>query len=120
MRALHIRFNAVTSRIGVDKMDDRKMDDSHIVYSKSRKEATSYVGRDATELYRVNMIKVSIRLWTKTGMMPTRGIGIKKMLKMAEVYTGRKYKTSEAAQAVDDLHNWVTCMVSAMPIKEVD
>ena len=116
MRASRIRFNAVTSRTGeIDKMDD-----SHIVYSKSRKEATSYVGRDATELYRVNMIKVSIRLWTKTGMLPTRGIGIRKMLKMAEVYTGRKYKTSEASQAVDDLHNWVTCMVSAMPIKEVD
>ena len=47
-------------------------------------------------------------------------VGIKKMLGMAQVYTGRKYKTSEAAQAVDDLHNWVTCMVSALPIKEVE
>lgn len=96
------------------------MSDSYIEYSRGRKEATSYVGRDATELYRVNMLKVSIKLWMKTGMMPTRGIGIRKMLKMAEVYTGRKYKTSEAAYAVEDLHNWVTCMVSAMPIKEVE
>ena len=96
------------------------MEDSHIVYSKGRGEAVSYVGKDATELFRVNMLKASIRLWTKTGMMPTRGIGIKKMLAMATVYTGRKYKTSEAAQAVDDLHNWVTCMVSALPIEEVD
>lgn len=96
------------------------MEDSHIVYSKGRQEATSYVGSDATQLYRVNMIKVSIKLWMKTGMMPTRGIGIKKMLKMAEQYTGRKYKTSEAAYAVEDLHNWVSCMVSALPIKEVD
>lgn len=96
------------------------MSDSHIVYSRSRKEATSYVGRDATQLYRVNMLKVSIRLWVKTGMMPTRNVGIRKMLKMAEVYTGRKYKTTQAAEAVDDLHNWVTCMVSALPIEEVD
>lgn len=96
------------------------MEDSHIVYSKGRGEAISYVGKDATELFRVSMLKASIRLWTKTGMMPTRGIGIKKMLAMATVYTGRKYKTSEAAQAVDDLHNWVTCMVSALPIEEVD
>ena len=96
------------------------MSDSYIQYSRGRKEAVSYVGRDATELYRVNMIKVSIRLWCKTGMLPTRGIGIRKMLKMAEVYTGRKYKTSDAAQAVDDLHNWVTTMVSALPIEEVD
>jgi hypothetical protein len=96
------------------------MSDSYIEYSKGRGEATSYVGSDATQLYRVNMIKVSIKLWMKTGMMPTRGIGIRKMLKMAEVYTGRKYKTSEAAYAVEDLHNWVTCMVSALPIKEVE
>lgn len=96
------------------------MEDSHIVYSKSRKEATSYVGRDAIELFRADYLKVSIRLWLKNGMKPTRGVGIKKMLSMATVYTGRKYKTSEAAQAVDDLHNWVTCMVSALPIEEVD
>lgn len=96
------------------------MSDSHIVYSKSRKEATSYVGRDATQLFRVNMLKVSIRLWLKTGMKPTRGVGIKKMLEMASVYTGRKYKTSQAAEAIDDLHNWVSVMVSALPIEEVD
>ena len=96
------------------------MADSYIVYSKGRKEATSYVGTDATALYRVNMLKVSIKLWIKTGMMPTRGVGIKKMLKMAEQYTGRKYKTSEAAYAVEDLHNWVTTMISALPIEEVD
>ena len=96
------------------------MSDSYIEYSKGRGEATSYVGSDATQLFRVNMLKSSIKLWMKTGMMPTRGIGIRKMLKMAEQYTGRKYKTSEAAYAVEDLHNWVTCMVSALPIKEVE
>jgi len=95
-------------------------EDSYIVYSKGRQEATSYVGRDATELYRVNMLKVSIRLWVKTGMKPTRGMGIRKMLDMAQVYTGRRYKTSQASEAIEDLHNWVTCMVSAMPIKEVE
>ncbi len=96
------------------------MSDSHIVYSRSRGEATSYVGKDATQLYRVNMLKTCIKLWAKTGMMPTRGVGIKKMLKMAEQYTGKKYKTSEAMYAVEDLHNWVTVMVSALPIEEVD
>jgi len=96
------------------------MSDSYIRYSKSRGEATSYVGRDATELFRVNMIKVSIKLYMKTGMIPTRGVTISKMLKMAEQYTGRKYKKSEAAYAVEDLHNWVTTMVSALPIEEVD
>lgn len=96
------------------------MDGDHIVYSKSRKEAVSYVGHDATQLFRVNMLKVSIRLWLKTGMKPTRGVGIKKMLEMASIYTGRKYKTSQAAEAIDDLHNWVSVMVSALPIEEVD
>ena len=96
------------------------MEDSKIIYSRSRGEATSYIGRDATQLFRVNMLKSSIKLWMKTGVMPTRGIGIQKMLKMAEMYTGRKYKKSEAAYAVEDLHNWVTVMVSALPIEEVD
>lgn len=95
-------------------------EDSYIRYSRGRGEVTSYVGTDATSLYRVNMIKVSIKLWMKTGMMPTRGVTITKLLKMAEQYTGRKYKKSEAAYAVEDLHNWVTCMVSALPIEEVD
>ena len=102
------------------KNEERMSEDSYIRYSKSRGEATSYVGRDATELFRVNMIKVSIKLYMKTGMIPTRGVTINKMLKMAEQYTGRKYKKSEAAYAVEDLHNWVTCMVSALPIEEVD
>jgi hypothetical protein len=95
-------------------------EDSYIRYSRGRGEATSYVGRDATQLYRVNMIKVSIKLWMKTGMMPTRGVTITKLLKMAEQYTGRKYKKSEAAYAIEDLHNWVTTMISALPIEEVD
>jgi hypothetical protein len=100
--------------------NEERMSDSFIRYSRGRGEATSYVGRDATELYRVNMIKISIKLYMKTGMIPTRGVTISKMLKMAEQYTGRKYKKSEAAYAVEDLHNWVTCMVSALPIEEVD
>lgn len=116
MQGIMIRQTQVTSRI----MEIDMSEDSYIVYSKGRQEATSYVGRDATELYRVNMLKISIRLWVKTGMKPTRGVGIKKMLAMAERYTGRKYKTSEASEAIDDLHNWVTCMVSAMPIEEVE
>jgi hypothetical protein len=102
------------------KNEERMSEDSYIRYSKSRGEATSYVGRDATELFRVNMIKVSIKLYMKTGMIPTRGVTISKMLKMAEQYTGRKYKKSEAAYAVEDLHNWVSTMVSALPIEEVD
>lgn len=96
------------------------MSDSRIVYSKSSGEPISYIGPDATQLYRVNMLKTCIKMWMKTGMMPTRGIGIHKMLKMAEVYTGRKYKKSEAAYAIEDLHHWVSCMVSALPIEEVD
>lgn len=98
----------------------RANDESKIIYSKSRGEATSYVGRDATELYRVNMIKTCIKMYMKTKIIPTRGVTITKLLKMATTYTGRKYKRSEAAYAVEDLHNWVLTMVSALPIEEVD
>lgn len=79
---------------------------------------TAYVGYDATTLYRVRMLKSFIDLHKKTGMIPTRGVTITKMFKMAEEYTGQRYKRGEHDRAVADLSVWISAMLSALPVKE--
>lgn len=80
---------------------------------------TTYVGFDATRLMRVKMLRSFIDLHKKTGMIPTRGVTITKMFKMAEEYTGQKYKRGEHDRAVADLNVWISAMMSALPVKEV-
>lgn len=79
---------------------------------------SAYVGHDATQLFRVKMLKASIGLHQKTGMIPTRGVTITKMFAMAGQYTGQKYKRGEHARAMADLSVWIETMLSALPIKE--
>lgn len=89
------------------------MTDSSIHVSKH---GTTFSGRDAVELYRVTSLRSAIGLHMKTGMMPTRGVTITKMLTMAGVYTGQKYKRGEHQRAMDDLTVWIEAMKSALPI----
>lgn len=79
---------------------------------------TAYVGFDATRLMRVKMLRSFIDLHKKTGMIPTRGVTITKMFKMAEEYTGQRYKRGEHDRAVADLNVWISAMMSALPVKE--
>jgi len=78
----------------------------------------SYIGHDATELFRVKTLRMGIQLHGKTGMVLTRGVTITKMFRMAERYTGQKYKRGEHARAVRDLTVWISTMTSALPIVE--
>ena len=80
--------------------------------------ATTYFGRDGVELFRVKTLKSSISLWLKCGLIPTRGVTITKMLKLATHYTGQKYTTKKAQQAVEDLQAWIDTMSSALPIDD--
>lgn len=77
---------------------------------------TAYVGRDATELFRVRTIKMGIELHKKTGMILTRGVTITKLFKMAKEYTGQTYKRGEHDRAVQDLNVWINNMVLALPV----
>ncbi len=81
-------------------------------------QVVAYIGSDATELFRVKLIKSAILLHGKTGMIPTRGITITKLFAMAQKYTGKKYKRGEHDLAVKDLAIWINTMTSALPIIE--
>lgn len=90
-------------------------DDSKIVVTKGI--STSYIGKDATHLFRVKMLRSSINLHMKTGMIPTRGVTITKMFKIAQEYTGQTYKRGEHERCIADLDVWISTMLSAMPIE---
>lgn len=77
--------------------------------------AIGFHGRDATELYRVMVLRQGLKL-LKVGIAPTRGFTYKKGLAIASVYTGRTYKRSEVDQAVKDLTVWIETMKSAIPV----
>lgn len=68
--------------------------------------AVSFTG-EGVNVYRAALLASSIGLYQQTKIMPTRGVGITKMLAMAEGYTGKKYKRAEMQQAIDDLNAWV-------------
>ena len=78
--------------------------------------ATAYVGPDATNLFRCKMLKLSIKMHRQTGMIPTRGVTITKMFRLAEQYTGQMYKRGEHLRAEEDLQVWISTMMSALPI----
>ena len=77
--------------------------------------STTYSGPDAVEFFRVHSLRSSILLYHKTKLIPTRGLGITKMLSLASAITGQKYKRSETLRAADDLHIWLCNMRSALP-----
>ena len=68
--------------------------------------ARSFEG-EGVNVFRAALLASSLGLWLKTKIIPTRGVGITKMLAMAEGYTGKKYKRSETQTAIDDLNAWV-------------
>jgi hypothetical protein len=93
------------------------MSDSKIVIGKS---STTFVGRDATQLVRAAALEACLRLYAKTGIIPTRGLTISKMLVAAAQYTGKKYRRGSANVAAADLKVWVETMKSALPVERVD
>lgn len=95
------------------------MSDSSIQVN-AKGEATGFIGRDAVHLYRAAMLKSSIRLYieSKGRIIPTRGVGIMKMLEIASFYTGKKYKRTQYVQAVNDLDVWINTMASSLPIEK--
>jgi len=79
---------------------------------------TTITGPDAMNYFRAVQIKLFIGLHIKTGMIPTRGVTISRMLKMATEYTGQKYKNSrpEWERARADMEVWCATMKAALPI----
>jgi hypothetical protein len=91
--------------------------DNEGIHYRPNGELSALVGRDATQLMRVNTILRGIDMYIATGgkMILTRGATITKLLAMATEYTGQKYKRTEAKRARDDLNVWFYTMKSALP-----
>lgn len=91
------------------------MSDSSIRISAS---GTTFSGPDAVAYFHALSLKSHIQMYVKSGgqIIPTRGVGITKMLAIASEFTGVKYKRTQTAQALDDLSVWIATMQSALPI----
>lgn len=92
------------------------MQKSEIIHHKGG--GTTLSGPDAVNLYRAATLKVSLQLYAKTGMIPTRGVTGPMMLKMATEYTGKTYKRGQYVQAAADVGVWVDTMRAALPVSE--
>jgi hypothetical protein len=81
---------------------------------------TTIVGPDAMLFYKAAQLKGFIGLYIKCGMIPTRGVTISKMLKMATEITKKPYKNTDDGrrQAEADLQTWVNTMKAALPIED--
>jgi hypothetical protein len=75
-------------------------------------------GRDGISLMRAVYLKSSITLYRKTGLIPTRGVTISRMLKLATEITGKTYsarKRADYERAEADLQVWCDTMRTAIP-----
>lgn len=80
----------------------------------------AFVGADAVELFRVMHVRSAIKLHRLTGMMPTRGVTITKLLTIAEGVTGKAYKGKDKHQRAEaDLTTWIDAAKCAMPVERI-
>ena len=91
--------------------------DSYIHHSTG---GTLYSGPDAVRLQQAITLRSAIKMYVMSSgqIIPTRGMGITKMLALAGTITGKKYKRSQTSEAQADLHIWIETMKSALPIFE--
>jgi hypothetical protein len=100
-------------------MNTTHPDDSEIIHTDG---GTTITGQDAMLYFKAAQLKGFIKLYMNTGMIPTRGVGIKSMLAQAAAITKTKkpYKTSKPEQqrALDELTTWCHTMKAALPITD--
>lgn len=63
----------------------------------------AFAGAKAVNIFRCRLLASSIGLYQQTGMIPTRGVTITKMLALATAETGKKYRRNQLQEAIDDL-----------------
>lgn len=78
---------------------------------------TSFVGPDATNLFRARVMASALRLYGSTGIKANRAYTPSAMLRVATEYTGKTYKVSraECLRAAADVHEWAETMNAAIP-----
>ena len=79
---------------------------------------TTFVGPDATNLYRAAMLKSAMGLYLKTGIKVNRMYTPTAMLATAGAITGKRYKRGQMADAVADLSVAIEAMRAAVPVRE--
>ena len=85
-------------------------------YVKISASSVDFVGSDAVALYRALTLRNAIALHQKSGIIPTRGMGIMKMFERANEFTGKKYKRGDHDAVMRDLTVWIEMMRSALTI----
>lgn len=92
-------------------------DDSFIKHTSS---GPMFVGPDAIRLQQAITLRSAIKMYVMSSgqIIPTRGMGITKMLALATTITGKPYKRTQTTEAQADLHIWIETMKSALPIFE--
>lgn len=75
----------------------------------------SFVGPDAVNYVRAEVLASSLRLYATAKILPTRGVSATMMLKMATGYTGKSYKRGEYLKAAEDIKVWANEMKAALP-----
>lgn len=76
---------------------------------------TAFVGPDAMLLFKAAQLAGFLRLYQRTGMVPTRGVTATRMLQLATEITKKPYKRGEYLKAADDLKVWCDTMKAAIP-----
>ena len=66
----------------------------------------SFVGRGAVDVFRALTPASALRLWARTKIIPTRGVGIMAMLRMVREYAGHRYPRTAAMRAADAVEAW--------------
>jgi hypothetical protein len=73
---------------------------SHIDH---RPGGTSFVGKEAVDVYAMTVIASGLLFYARTGMKPNRAYTPKAMMQAAEKYTGKKFKARAYLEAAEAL-----------------
>ena len=81
---------------------------------------TSFVGTEAVEFFRVKALRLSLIGYHKFKMIPTRGVTVTVMLKLASQITGKPYTRAKILDAVFDLEQWLVKAQNSLEVVNKD
>lgn len=60
------------------------------------RDGRTFTGPQAVGVFQAATLWASLGLYEKTGIKPTRGVGLKRMMELASAITGKTFKASQA------------------------
>ena len=81
---------------------------------------TGFIGPDAVEFFRVKALRLSLIGYHKFKMIPTRGVTVTVMLKLASQVTGKQYTRAKILDAVFDLEQWLVKAQNSLEVVNKD